>query len=101
MNGGDNSIVGGILSALTLVAINWFVSWSTYRSRPLSRLIEGRPEVIIHNGHIYRDVMDREKITQAALDSALRSAGCSDVKNVHFAILENNGQISVRLLDVK
>ena len=97
MNGGDNSVLGGVLSATTLVAANWLVSVITFRSKSMQRVIEGRPEVIVHNGHVYRDIMEREKLTQAELDAALRQAGCGSVSEVHFAVLENNGQISVRV----
>lgn len=97
MNGGDNSVLGGMLSAITLIALNWLVSYTTYRSKGLARIIEGRPQVLIHNGHVFRDVMKREQLTQSELDAALRLAGCACVADVHFAILENNGQISVRV----
>lgn len=97
MNGGDNSVVGGLVSATTLVAVNWLVSYATFRSKRLARVIEGRPQVIIHNGHVYRDVMQHEQLTQSELDAALRQAGCGCVEDVHFAVLENNGQITVRL----
>jgi uncharacterized membrane protein YcaP (DUF421 family) len=99
MNGGDNSVLGGVLSALSLLGLNWLISWSTFRNKRLARLIEGKPEVLVHNGHIFQDVMLRQQLTQSELDSALRAAGCADVSHVHFAILENNGQISVRLKD--
>jgi uncharacterized membrane protein YcaP (DUF421 family) len=95
MNGGDNSIVGGVLSALTLVGVNWLVGYVSFRNKRLARLVEGKPEVLIHNGHVYQDVMDRERLTQEELSAALRRSGCASVEEVHFAILENNGQISV------
>jgi uncharacterized membrane protein YcaP (DUF421 family) len=97
MNGGDNSVLGGVLSAVTLVAANWLVSYLTYRSKRLQRVVEGRPQLVVHNGHVYRDVMAREKLTQSELDAAIRQAGCGSVHDVHFAVLENNGQISVRV----
>jgi uncharacterized membrane protein YcaP (DUF421 family) len=97
MNGGDNSVIGGLISATTLVAMNWLVSYATFRNKRLARAIEGRPQVIIHNGNVYRDVMQREQLTQSELDAALRAAGCACVDDVHFAVLENNGQISVRV----
>jgi uncharacterized membrane protein YcaP (DUF421 family) len=97
MNGGDNSVIGGLISATTLVAVNWLVSYATFRNKRLARAIEGRPQVIIHNGQVYQDVMHREKLTQSELDAALRAAGCACVADVHFAVLENNGQISVRV----
>ena len=97
MNGGDNSITSGVISAVTLVSVNWMVGFVAYRSKRLATAIEGRPEILIHNGHIYRDVMARERLTQAELDAALRQAGCANVEDVHIAMLENNGQISVRM----
>jgi uncharacterized membrane protein YcaP (DUF421 family) len=43
--------------------------------------------------------MNRERLTQHELEAALRAAGCASVADVHFAVLENNGQISVRRKD--
>src|SRR5262252_6507051 len=48
MNGGDNSLVGGLISATTLIALNYFVGILTFRSKKMEALIEGRPEVLIH-----------------------------------------------------
>jgi uncharacterized membrane protein YcaP (DUF421 family) len=99
MNGGDNSITGGIILSVTLVGVNWIVGWVAWRSKAFSKVIEGRPEVLVHNGKIYRDVMERERLSQADLDMALRRAGCSSVEEVHFAVLETNGQVSVHKRD--
>jgi len=96
MNGGDNTVTGGVISAVTLVALNWLLGYATYRSKKIGRFVEGRPQVIVHNGHVYRDVMQHERLTQDELDAAIRLAGCASIHDVHFAILENNGQISVR-----
>jgi uncharacterized membrane protein YcaP (DUF421 family) len=52
MNGGDNSITGGLLSASTPVGLNWIVGWTTFQSKKLEALIEGRPVVLIHDGQI-------------------------------------------------
>ena len=96
MTGGDNSVLGGLLSATVLVALNWAAGFATFKSRKLERLIEGRPEVLIHNGRIFTDVMEREKLTHHELNAALRAAGCASAEEVHYAILENNGGISVQ-----
>jgi uncharacterized membrane protein YcaP (DUF421 family) len=95
MNGGDNSLIGGLVSATTLVVLNYTVGTATYRSKRLERLIEGRPEVLVHNGKIFEDVMARAQLTHHELNAALRRAGCSTFSEVHYAILENNGSISV------
>ena len=95
MTGGDNSLVGGMIAVTTLIALNWVVGYATFRSKRAELLIEGRPEVLVHNGKIYRDVMNRAKLTQHELEAALRQGGCEHVSECHSAILENNGAISV------
>jgi uncharacterized membrane protein YcaP (DUF421 family) len=95
MNGGDNSLTGGLVLATSLIAINYVVGVATYRSKRLERLIEGRPEVLVHNGRIFEDVMARAQLTHHELNAAIRRAGCSSFADVHYAILENNGAISV------
>jgi uncharacterized membrane protein YcaP (DUF421 family) len=96
MNGGDNSVTAGAVSAVTLVGLNYLVGYATFRSKKLEILIEGRPDVLIHNGQIYSDVMAKSHLTHHELNAALRSAGCASIEEVHYAILENNGQISVQ-----
>jgi uncharacterized membrane protein YcaP (DUF421 family) len=95
MNGGDNSLVGGLISALTLVGLNYLVGLATSRSKRLEAFIEGRPEVLVHNGELYQHVLLRAQLTRRELDTAIRTAGCASIKDVHVAILENNGSITV------
>jgi uncharacterized membrane protein YcaP (DUF421 family) len=95
MNGGDNSVFGGLVSASTLVALNSVVAVVTSRSKKAEALIEGHPIVLIHNGKLYDAMLERANITRHELNSALRQAGCGCVEDVHYAVLENNGAISV------
>jgi len=96
MTGPDNSVTGGLILCATLIGLNTVVSYATFRSRRLEALVEGRPQVLIHNGRLDQEIMDKEKITHHELMAALRAAGLSSVGEVHFAILENNGQITVQ-----
>jgi uncharacterized membrane protein YcaP (DUF421 family) len=95
MNGGDNSLVGGLVSAVTLVGLNYVIGYATFKNKTVEALVEGRPHVIIHNGRVFEDVMRRAKLTHHELSAALRRAGCSCADEVQAAILENNGSISV------
>ena len=95
MNGGDNSLVGGLISAATLVAVNFVVSYATFRNKRLENLVEGRPQVLIHNGQVYEEVMKKVQLTHHELTAALRQSGCACAADVHLAVLENNGAISV------
>jgi uncharacterized membrane protein YcaP (DUF421 family) len=95
MNGGDNSVIGGMISAVTLVGVNWFVGILTFRSKTAEALIEGRPELLIHNGRLFEKALERSKLTRHELMSALREAGCAEVEDVRCAMLEDDGNISV------
>ena len=98
MNGGDNSVQAGIISAITLVGLNYLIGYATYRSKRLEALIEGRPQLLIHNGKLYRDVMEQQRLTQHELDAALRRQGVSDITHVRTAMIENNGEITVQVI---
>jgi uncharacterized membrane protein YcaP (DUF421 family) len=95
MNAGDNSLVGGLISAATLVLLNYFMAIATWRSKRLETLIEGKPEILIHNGKLFKEVADKARLTQHEIQAALRRGGCTSVEEVHAAILENNGAISI------
>lgn len=95
MNGGDNSLVGGLVSAGTLIALNYGVGLATFKSKRLELVIEGRPQVLVHDGKLFEDVMASAQLTHHELQGALRQAGCACVEDVQSAILENNGAISV------
>jgi uncharacterized membrane protein YcaP (DUF421 family) len=95
MNAGDNSLLGGLIIATTLIGLNYAVGLATFKSKQLEAVIEGRPQVLIHNGRLFEDVMARAQLTHHELNAALRGAACASVQDVHSAILENNGSITV------
>ena len=97
MNGGDNTVLGGVISATTLIVLHYAVALMTYKSKTLEAIIEGVPQVLIHNGLLDETVMRKELLTRHELNAALRAAGCTDIGHVHSATIENNGQISVTL----
>src|ERR1700676_300136 len=45
--GDDNSVTGGVIGAFALLAINWLVVKTLYRSPKLTRMLEGRATVLI------------------------------------------------------
>ncbi|HXR58921.1 MAG TPA: YetF domain-containing protein, partial [Burkholderiales bacterium] len=95
MNAGDNSLVGGLISAVTLVGLNYFVGLATFSSKKVELIIEGKPEVLIHEGKVDPDVMRRAELSHHEIEAALRQAGCVGTHQVQFAVFENNGAITV------
>jgi uncharacterized membrane protein YcaP (DUF421 family) len=97
MNGGDNTVLGGIISATTLIALHYAVAFMTYKSRKMEAWIEGTPRILIHDGVLNEDIMRSELLTRHELAAALRAAGCAEIEHVRVATLENNGQITIAL----
>src|SRR4029079_16138776 len=95
LNGGDNSLVGGLVSAVTLIGANYCVGIATFKNKRLEAIVEGRPQILVHNGRVFEDVMARAQLTHHELQAALRQAGCACIEDVQSAVLENNGAISV------
>jgi uncharacterized membrane protein YcaP (DUF421 family) len=95
MNGGDNSITGGLILASTLVLLNFAVGWLTFRSKGLEALIEGRPIIIVHDGKVDHRALRKVQMTKHELEAALRAEGCAGPEEVRFAVIENNGHVTV------
>jgi len=95
MNGGDNSYTAGVISSSTLIGTNFLVGLATYKWKWLAGIVEGKPTLLIHNGKADEAAMRYEKMTHHELMAALRENGLTSVEQVHCAILENNGKISV------
>ena len=93
--GNDNSLGGGLIGAVTILALNWTVVEISYRFKFFRKVMEGTPTILIHNGKILTENLKRERITLEELQAAIRKSGVVDTEKVRFAVLEENGQISV------
>lgn len=95
MNAGDNTVSAGFVLVLTLLAVNGFVGWLTWRSKRMEIILEGKPQILVHNGQVDDAMLRRESITRHELMSAIRSVGLTEFNQVRVAILENTGRINV------
>src|SRR5258708_13150981 len=59
MNGGDNSLVGGLISATTLIALNYTIGFATFRSKRLEAIVEGPPQGPTPTPRLFQPVMPR------------------------------------------
>jgi uncharacterized membrane protein YcaP (DUF421 family) len=92
--GNDNSITGGLIGASTLLGLNYIVVRLVHRSKKLQHLVEGRRDVLIKNGHLRKDHLDRELITPADLRAAALKQGITSLKDVEDCVLEPTGSIA-------
>jgi uncharacterized membrane protein YcaP (DUF421 family) len=91
----DNSVTTGIVSASSLVGLSFIMDRLAFRSKKIEGFLEGEPQLIIANGKVRTDLMQKEKITDGELKEALRAHGLDRMEQIQYAVLEANGQISV------
>src|SRR6476660_6862373 len=92
--GDDNSVIGGVIGATTLLAVNYFVVRFLYSHEKLDHLIEGNCDELITDGKIRHDRLKKELMTEAALETAAHRQGFASLKDIDRAILEVGGSIS-------
>ncbi|MDA8451956.1 DUF421 domain-containing protein [Acidovorax sp. NCPPB 3859] len=97
MNAGDNSLIGGLISASTLICCHVVLARATFRFPWLAHLVDGRPQTLVDNGRVDRLLMRRELLSAEDLAAALRAGGCLHLHEVERATIETNGQITVVL----
>jgi uncharacterized membrane protein YcaP (DUF421 family) len=95
MIGGDNSLTAGLLSAAILIALGALVSLLSFRSTTMSRLLEGRPTRLVHDGRVIRAHMNRERLSNTDLKILLRKNGVDDFRTIDEVILEADGSLSI------
>src|SRR5690242_4503641 len=86
--GNDNSVLGGIIGATTLLTVNYIVVRFLYSHDKLDRVIEGGPEVLIENGEICHDQLKKELITVSELEEAAHKQGFASLDRIDRAVLE-------------
>jgi len=95
MTGPDTSVTGGIEAALTLFAVNAAIVYVAFRFPRVQRGLTGTATLLINNGHVMREHLRSELITEDELMAALREHGCTSPTDVALAVLEVDGSISV------
>jgi len=78
-----------------LVFLQIFLSYFSFKIPSIRTLIDGHPTVIIKNGKVRFNVMTKLRYTLDDLISQLREQGVKSIEEVNYAVLENNGKLSV------
>ena len=97
--GDDNSVTGGIIGAFSLLAINWLVVRVLFRSSRLTKIVEGRSTLLVHNGQVDRKALERESLTREELLEVIHRQGFETLDQVRRCELEPNGTFYVEAFD--
>ena len=91
MIGPDDSTLGGILGAATLLLLYRV----TTRIPGLRRRLESQPVILVYQGKTEDQKLRHEGISTDDLEEAARAHGVAELSDVETAVLEVNGTISI------
>jgi len=83
------------IGLITWAILGYLFEIFTVKWRFVSKMITGDPKIVIVDGLILENTLKRMKYTAYDLVQLLRNKDVFDLKEIEFAILEPNGQLSV------
>ncbi len=95
IEGEKNAIMMSVVPIMVLVGVQIFISFITLKNEKIRYIIDGKPVVIIKNGKLNFTEMSKLRYSLDDLISQLRLQGVKSIDKVKYAVLENNGNLSV------
>jgi uncharacterized membrane protein YcaP (DUF421 family) len=92
--GDDNTVLGGIIGATSLLATNYLVVRFLYDHRKLDQMVEGRADVLIEDGKVRTQHLRKELITMPQLQAAAHKQGFASLSEVEQCVLEPGGTMT-------
>jgi uncharacterized membrane protein YcaP (DUF421 family) len=92
--GEDNSVIGGIIGATTLLLANGVLGRLVFRFQKLENLIEGTTDFLIQDGTLNKKVLEHEAITEEELTQAAHKEGYKSLADILEASIDSSGRIS-------
>ena len=95
LTGGDESLVGGLVIAATLVALNVGAAYLSSHSKKMSDLLDGSPVLLGRDGKIFDKVLKECRLSQTEVKEALHENDCK-IEEMEYMFLEADGNITVQ-----
>lgn len=91
----DIPISHAIIPLITITAFEICISFLQIKFPNLKNILSSPPSTLIKNGKINQDELNKNRISAEELISELRLKNITDISQVRYAILEQNGLLSV------
>lgn len=95
MIGEDNSVLGALAGAITLLLMSTALNRWAAKIPKARRVLEGQPIMLVHNGKLLEDNLKKYAVSRPDLNAGLRAENMITLDDVRYAFLELDGTISV------
>jgi uncharacterized membrane protein YcaP (DUF421 family) len=86
----------GSVAILAIAALAYVDAWLAYFDRGgMEAVLEGKPTVIVRDGEYDRKGMRQERMNEKDVLGQMRVQGIQDMREVHLAVVEHDGTVSV------
>ena len=92
---GDVRFLQGAVAVVAIAALAYTDAWLAYWDHGLESILEGKPTVIVRDGEFVEKGMRAERMNEKDVLGQLRSHGIHDMREVHIAVVEHDGSVSV------
>ncbi|MFZ4453091.1 DUF421 domain-containing protein [Salibacterium aidingense] len=89
------SLRNGLTALTAWAALTIVMGFIDIRSQKARQVLEGDPVILIQNGRILKEALQRVRLDMDALKALLRQKNAFSVSEVAFAVLETDGNLSV------
>ncbi|AQU65387.1 DUF421 domain-containing protein [Streptomyces niveus] len=95
--GPDNSLLGGLVGAVTLVVVNAAVTRWLARDPRAARLLEGTATVVVAKGELQQRALRRLALRPSEIEHAVRLQNGDGISDIAEGRLEPDGQLILTL----
>ncbi len=91
----DIPLLHAVVPILLIFSLEIIITHMKSRWNPLKHIFEGKPTFLIERGVLQQDELLRNRITLSEFIGECRVQGISDIFDIYYAILEQDGKLSV------
>lgn len=91
----DVALVEGLLAFGVLMGLQFAITWLSTHSKSAVSLVKSEPRLLVYQGKLLHDSMVSERVLEAEVRQAVRSAGIASLEEVEAVVLETDGTFSV------
>jgi uncharacterized membrane protein YcaP (DUF421 family) len=91
----DYTFTNAVVGVTTLFALLFLTSVLSYRFRPVARVLQSEPTILVQHGTLVIRHLDQERVDTTNLFAEMHKVGLTQLDQVEWAILESDGSIAL------
>ncbi len=87
--------MNGLIAMIWWALLTLLMSYIALKSQKIRVILDDEPTIVMHGGKLLEKSMKKSRLSMNDLNMLLREQGIFSIKDVDYAILETNGNLSV------